>query len=201
MQSVIYTIGHSNHELADFLALVDQRGVEVIADVRSSPYSRRYPQYQHDALRASLQAHDLRYVFLGRELGARREEAACYVDGQARYERVAALPAFGEGIRRLLEGAREYRVALMCAEADPLDCHRAILVARHLKRQGAEVRHILRDGSLLSQDGLEARLLEEAGLDAPQLDIFGAQAGAESPLDRAYRLRGERMAYRRQRPR
>jgi uncharacterized protein (DUF488 family) len=120
----VYTVGHSSQSIEEFIASLQRHAIEVVADVRSRPYSRRFAHFSRESLQSTLKATDIGYVFLGRELGARRDEPECYVDGQAVYDRIVTLPAFAEGINRLLDGARKYRVALMCAEQDPLTCHR-----------------------------------------------------------------------------
>ncbi|MEX0713868.1 MAG: DUF488 domain-containing protein, partial [Pirellulales bacterium] len=117
-----------------------------MADVRSHPYSRRNEQFNREQLAPALEAAGIRYVFLGEELGARRVEAECYEGRQVVYRRIAALPRFQEGLTRLRQGAAVYRVALMCAEKEPLDCHRTILVCREL-REEFHIMHILADGT------------------------------------------------------
>lgn len=184
----LFTIGHSNHDPDAFLALLRGHGIDAVADVRSQPFSRRFPHFRKNALQGWLAESGVSYVFLGRELGARREEPECYVSGQVDFERVAALPAFLSGLERVEAGAARYRVALMCAEADPLQCHRAILVAPALEARGLQVKHIRRDGSLQSHTALEANLVAEV---AAEPDLFGGD-----PLERAYRIKGRSMAYR-----
>jgi uncharacterized protein (DUF488 family) len=188
----IYTIGHSGHDPDTFVALLRRHGVEAVADVRSQPFSRRFPHFRKTALADLLAAVGMRYVFLGRELGARREEPECFVDDAVRYDLVPALPAFREGLERVRRGARDYRLALMCAEGDPLQCHRSILVAPWLVRAGLDVMHILPDGNLLAHECLEEQLMEETGVAVA--DLF-----EDDPLARAYALKGRRMAYRRPR--
>jgi len=187
----VYTIGHSNHDAAAFLDLLRGQGVEAVADIRSQPFSRRYPHFRKSALVRLLAEAGIEYVFLGRELGARRDEAECYVDGVAEYDRVARLPAFRSGVERVVRGAERFRVALMCAERDPLQCHRSILVAPALRRAGLEVAHILAGGQVESHEQLEERLLEQTGT-AP--DLF-----ERAPLEHAYRSKAREMAYRRNR--
>lgn len=195
MSNSVLTIGHSAHSLEAFIALLQQHGVEVVADVRSQPYSRRFPQFSRPELQATLKSSGMQYVFLGRELGARREERQCYVDGQARYDLIARQPLFAEGLRRLANGIQQFRVALLCAEKDPLTCHRTILVCRHLKKRGFQMAHILEDGSIESQEAAEKRLLLEEGFNPDQADIFSGAIDNEAALDRAYVKRGERIAY------
>lgn len=186
----IFTIGHSTHSQEKFLELLRQHRIEVVVDVRSSPYSARMPQFSREALEVFLKQQGIKYLFLGKELGARRTETECYVNGTATYDRIARLAAFQGGVQRVLKGAGDYRVSLMCAEKDPLTCHRTILVCRDLAGKGATVKHILDDGRVESHTEAEARLMKEEKV--PEIDLF------ESPVDllnRAYKRRGEKIAF------
>jgi uncharacterized protein (DUF488 family) len=189
-QSRLFTVGHSDHSAGVFLDLLRRHGVTALADVRSSPYSRRYPQFNREALAAEVERAGIRYVFLGTELGARRSEPECYEDRKARYPLIARAPLFAEGLTRVRQGAEKYRVALMCAEKDPLTCHRAVLVCRHLRESMSGIQHIREDGRLESHDELESRLLALAGL--PEGDLFQSR---EELMERAYDWQGERIAY------
>ncbi len=135
----VFTIGHSNLEIGKFVALLKQHGIQAIADVRSSPYSQYNPQFNRELLQRALQEKSIAYVFLGRELGARRSERECYLEGRADYELISQTSAFKQGIERLIQGAARMRIALMCAEKDPIDCHRCLLVSPHLQRRGLQV--------------------------------------------------------------
>src|SRR5688572_17480831 len=130
----LFTIGHSTHSAEKFLELLRAHRIDALGDVRSNPFSAWTPQFNRTALEPALRAASVQYVFLGDDLGARRTEREAYVDGVARYERIAKLPAFQTGLDRVRKGARKFRLALMCAEKDCLECHRAILVCRHLRR-------------------------------------------------------------------
>ena len=154
----LFTIGHSTQTWEQFLELLTRHRVEAIGDVRSSPYSARFPQYNRDMLDRALRAANIRYVFLGDELGARRAERECYVDGVARYDRIARTAAFRAGLERVQTGVARFRLALMCAEKDPLECHRTILVCRQF-RNDLDIRHILSDGSLETHADAETRLI------------------------------------------
>lgn len=192
----IHTVGHSNHAIGDFLALLARAGIDAVADVRSVPYSRRFPQFSREPLQAALHEAGIAYVFLGRELGARRDEPEAYAGDRADYERIARLPAFTQGLERLQDGATRHAVAVMCAERAPLDCHRTVLVARRLAERGVEVRHLLADGGIEPHAETEWRLLAITGQDAPDLLAAADDLPAE-PLARAYVLRGRELAYRR----
>lgn len=116
MNNCVYTIGHSNHPTDAFVALLRLHSISAICDVRSHPYSRHYPQYSKDALKNALADAGIAYVFLGKELGARSNNPACYKQGRVQYERLAQEPSFSEGLRRLIQGMGRYKIALMCAE-------------------------------------------------------------------------------------
>jgi uncharacterized protein (DUF488 family) len=187
--ATLYTVGHSNHSIGKFIGLLSANGITAVADVRSRPFSRRYPQFNKERLAAVLAQHNIAYVFLGKELGARSEDPSCYENGKVQYGRLAATPAFKAGIERVLAGAQKFRVALMCAEKEPLDCHRTLLVSRALESVGAEIAHILADGSLESQQKTMSRLVGLVGLSKEDLfqhnDLIAA----------ACRLREDKIAY------
>lgn len=176
----ILTVGHSTHELEHFLALLTAHDVTAVADVRSVPASRFTPQFNRDPLKRALRTAGIRYVFLGRELGARSDDPSCYVDGQVRYGRLAKTSSFRDGIARLLTGRESQRIAVMCAEQDPLDCHRTVLVARVLADHQASVQHIHGDGHLESHDDAMMRLMAAFNLDEPDLFHTTAERLAEA---------------------
>jgi uncharacterized protein (DUF488 family) len=194
-QRSLLTIGHSDHAAGAFIDLLQQHGVTALTDVRTSPYSRRYPQFNREALSADLERSGIRYVFLGAELGARRSEPECYADGKAQYSLIARSPLFAQGLERVRQGADKYRIALMCAEKDPLTCHRAILVCRHLRDSILLIQHIREDGRLESHEELEARLLAVSG--RAEGDLFRSRAEL---LEEAYDWQGDRIAYEEARP-
>ena len=123
-------------------------GATAVADVRSAPVSRFSPHFNKAAFAAALAARGIDYIFLGRELGGRPEQKAMYTQGVADYEKMAVTPDFHAGIARMAEAAEQSRVAAMCSEADPLDCHRCLLVARALVGAGVEIAHILASGEV-----------------------------------------------------
>jgi len=192
----VYTIGHSTQSISAFVSLLRQYDVNAVADVRSHPHSTRSPHFSQGALQASLEASGIRYVFLGRELGARRDEKECYVNGQAKYEKIAVLPVFASGIERLLSGAKKYRIALMCAEQDPLTCHRTILVCHELKKHDVMIKHICRNGTLETHENAERRLVSEEFGGADQRDMFAASCSPSEMLEQAYARRADSIAYR-----
>src|SRR5258708_6087685 len=164
MTRIRYLSGHAKGTGEHWLGLLDQDGITAVADVRSQPYSRYNPQFNREVLASALKNSGRDYVFLGQELGARSEDRACYRDGRAQYALIAQTPLFESGIERLLAGMEKFRVAILCAEKEPLGCHRSILIARYLHERGICVRHILEDGSLEDHEASLLRLLALHGM-------------------------------------
>lgn len=167
---MIFTVGHSNHSLERFLHLLAGARITAIADVRSKPHSRWSPQFNKHALASALGRQDIAYVFLGRELGGRPEDPALLLNGKPDYDAMARSESFRSGIERIIEGAKTHRIALMCAERDPLDCHRFLLVGRHLASRSLPVAHILASGDVEAQGQTESRFRARNPVD----DLFGA---------------------------
>jgi len=186
----VLTIGHSAHPWERFAALLQGAGVTAIGDVRTSPYSRRSPHFNRDQLREKLRQVGVAYVFLGGELGGRPKEPKLYSNGVADYEGMAKSAEFSKGLRRVIEGAKDYRIALLCSEQDPLSCHRCLLVGRALANHGVEVRHILSQGAVKTQAEIEHRLLELHGQDAH--DLFLPRT---DKLAAAYRAQARKVAF------
>ena len=155
MPMVIYTVGHSTHTAEDFLRLIAAHQIEVVADVRSRPYSRYNPHFNRDALKNLLQEAGIRYLFYGRELGGKPQDIDRPLADELVWEHLRSRPQFQEGLARLLDEARQARVCVLCAEADPSRCHRGQLLSPELEAQGAQIRHILADGSLLDHGDLK----------------------------------------------
>lgn len=187
---MLFTIGHSTHDVEYFLMLLQKHHITAVADVRSSPYSKFAPQFIQENIRRSLRNVHISYVFLGKELGARSPDAACYINGKVQYARLAQQKVFIEGARRVMNGMYKHRIALMCAEKDPIECHRALLVARYFFNQGIEVSHILADGDLETHKALEERLLKVHKM--AENDLFLSQADR---LLQAYLRQEDKVAY------
>lgn len=188
----ILTIGHSNHEPLAFVELLRINKVTALVDVRSSRRSR-FPQFNEPELAALLRRHRLYYLAMGNELGARRAEPEAYSDGTVDFEKVRSLPIFQSAVRRLVEGAASQRIALMCAEKEPLDCHRTLLVCRALRDEQVAIAHILADGSLEQAHETESRLLRLMKLEP---SLFDPETAREGLILQAYRQRGYEIAYR-----
>jgi uncharacterized protein (DUF488 family) len=188
----LYTIGHSNHSFELFVELLRQHRIDAVGDVRSSPYSRYVPHFNQAALKPALERAGIAYLFLGKELGARPEDASIYVDGRVSYARLAQRAAFRAGLETVRAETAARRLALMCAEKDPLACHRTILVCRNLRASQLYPQHILADGTLEASDAAERRLYGMFKL-APNL--FDGEAEI---IEQAYDRQAERIAFARE---
>ena len=188
----LFTIGHSTLEFPCFVGLLKRHRVDVVADVRSRPHSR-LEDFSRPTLEAELKSSGVRCLFLGAELGARRNEPECYVGDRADYERIARLPAFAAGLDRLERESRSSVTAIMCAEKDPLDSHRAILVCRQLSRRGWRIDHIVAEGELESHSTAERRLVREMNIERT---LFEPDLTENEMIEQAYDKRASRIAYR-----
>lgn len=191
----VLTIGHSILGSDAFLTMLENAKVTAIADVRSSPYSRRLPHFNQDELRPALMRSGIKYVFLGKELGGRPRAAHLYCNGVADYEKMVLEPGFLTGIDRVIAGSQDHKIALMCSERNPLDCHRCLLVGRSLSERGISVGHILSNGHIAEQQDIEEQLL--ALYNNATDDMFSTH---EETVSRAYRLRANAVAYRDSQP-
>lgn len=185
----IFTIGHSTLSIDAFLSALTVNGVNAVADVRSAPFSRFNPVFNRDSLKRELKMRGIHYVFLGKELGGRPADPACYENGRASYSRMAQTGLFKAGLDRVIQGSISHRIALMCSEGDPLNCHRTLLIARALCERGLAVVHIERNGQSARQEDIEARLIRVAGLSE---DLLRSH---DEVLAEAYEIQAKRVAY------
>ena len=192
----VFTIGHSNHSLEAFLALLAKHGVTAVADVRSAPFSRFCPQFNRDPLQAALKEGGILYTFLGRELGGRSDDPDHYRRGRICYKLMAQTRRFQDGVARVVDGAARHRIALTCAEKEPLDCHRTLLVAWELAARGVSVAHILAGGELEPHERTLDRLLAQFDLN-PAGDLFQSrEESREELLAHARERQAQRVAFR-----
>jgi len=173
---MIKTIGHSTHSIERFVDLLKNGGVEVLIDVRSMPWSRRHPQFGKERLSKSLEAAGLSYIWEGAALGGK---GGSYLEAAQR-------PVFTEALDRLIDRAKSMTVCLMCAEKEPLDCHRTVLVSRRLAERGVTVEHLLADGHTRPHHEVEETLLARKAGD----DLFDDRTQL---LARAYDARERAM--------
>lgn len=202
-KDILYTVGHSNRTIEEFLSILKSHHIQAIADVRSKPYSRYVPQYNREQLSKRLRQENIYYVFLGKELGAHREEEDSYaiVEGggiRVDFEKTSQSDIFQEGINRLKVGVNKMLTAIMCAEKDPLECHRTLLVAHYAYLQGAfhDIVHIIDNQTVETRSQLEERLLKKESREiekANQLLLFERTKQEECLIEMAYKIRSQRM--------
>ena len=157
MMTELFTIGHSNHDLLDFLNILKQHRIEILVDVRSDPHSRYAPQFNKSSIQRSVEAAGISYRYSGAYVGGKPKDAQLHTpSGTPDYDKLAATPAFQNELRTIINIAQSKRTALMCSEADPMSCHRERIIAQVLRSWGVKVTHIMPDGTITQavQQGL-----------------------------------------------
>jgi uncharacterized protein (DUF488 family) len=170
-RQIIYTVGYAGHDRDSLLGLFKAHGITAVADIRTFKRSSYWTAFDSDSFGPFLREQGIAYVFMGDVMGGKPQIPDLYPDGQLNYGLMASRPDFKSGIERLVAGAGKYRICLMCAEKDPLDCHRTLLIAPALKEAGFDLRHLV-EGRVEDQSETEARMIAINGGDAP--DLFAA---------------------------
>lgn len=200
----LFTIGHSSLELDGFLKILLTHDAKVVCDVRSRPGSFRFPQFNREPLEACLASALIQYEFLGETLGGRPSDPRAYnADGIVNYEERRKAADFRTGINRVLELSLASNIAVMCAEEDPLQCHRFLMICPALLDRGVMPSHIRRGGELESQREAEDRLLklhDLAAFDSGSLFISERDVALQDALRRqaqefAFRASPEAIEY------
>jgi uncharacterized protein (DUF488 family) len=196
-QNQIFTIGHSNHDINYFKSLLNKYYINSVIDVRTSPFSKLYPQFNKEILKASLKDDEIYYIHLPAEFGARRtNQDLLDEDGKVDFKKIWDTEIFKKGLEKISTGIEQgYQIALMCAESDPFECHRFSMVSYPLVKLGYIVTHILKDGTTIDNSELEKRLLEKYKKVLPVNDLFTNTVTDEIRLEYAYRLRNKDIAF------
>lgn len=197
---LLYTIGHSQHELEYFYNLLKKYNINNLLDVRSTPYSKYAEAYNKEQLRNSLSVKGIKYSFMGKFFGARPDNIELYnEEGYLDFEKVAKSDLFIKGMENVLLGLEKgNNIALMCTEKDPIDCHRAIMVSRAFSLNGIDIKHILPNGKIQTQQELDERLLDKYFPNRAQLSLFNYNDEITSDEDNvklAYRERNKEIGY------
>ena len=192
---IIYTVGHSTHPIEYFITLLKQHGVNCIVDVRSLAASRFNPQYNKKSLNASLEQHEIKYFHFAEPFGARQTDPDFLNEtGQVDFKKIRASDKFGKGIMSLKELARQGNIiSLMCAEGEPLDCHRFLMISPALT--DFEVKHILKENRVVTQSQLEEKLLKSYSKKKAVPDMFHKGGTVQKELDDAYEFCSKKIAY------
>lgn len=185
----LYTIGYSSFQLRDFIKILMKEEVNALADVRSRPYSKTFPDYNMNNLKMSLKPYHIAYVPMCDQLGAQPKNPSVYTDGHVDFNKFAKSDTFLEGCERLKNGLTNYTICIMCAEKDPLTCHRAILVAHNMKSLYPKINiYHIQPKIIESHSDMEFRLLAVTG--NQQNSLMG-----ENPLENAYAKQARKIAY------
>ena len=193
----LYTVGHSTHELSDFIALLKKHNIDTIVDVRSTPYSQFASQYNREPLKNYLKDNQINYIFMGDSLGARHtDNTLLFDDGKVNFQKVQQTQSFQDAIARLDDGmAKGHKISLMCSEKEAFDCHRFGMISAYLAKHEVDVKHIYPDEVILQQQ-MEDKLLEKYSKKIFKSDSMFETADSEgSPLERAYALRNQDIGY------
>ena len=194
--NALFTVGHSSMEAAEFTRLLATHGVEVVMDVRSQPVSGRFPHFTGAVLEKILLSEGIAYQFLGEELGGRPGDPAAYgPDGVVNYRACRRSYAFSAGVERIERELQSRSIALMCAEEDPLECHRFLMICPELVTLGLHPLHIRRDGKIETQETAEDRLLRSTGFGHVAANTLfpAARVGA---IEEALELQARKYAFR-----
>lgn len=194
---VIFTVGHSTHQLDFFLSLIKEYDVNCIIDVRSVAASSYNPQYNQEPFKNYLKNHGVTYMHFPEEFGARFNDPDLLDDeGKVDFEKVRKSYNFKMGVERLWQGLEKgFKMALMCSESEPLDCHRFSMVSLALVKDGFDVKHIMKDKSLKSNNDLEKTLLKKYDKKLPKPDMFNPDISVEDQLKEAYRLKNKEIGF------
>lgn len=195
----LYTIGHSTHQTAYFISLLKQFHIDYLLDVQSIPYSKYAEHFNRENIYSTLISEGIQYYFMGKYFGARPQTTALYDnDACLDFEKVRESPDFIAGIKNVCLGlCQGHNIALMCTEKNPINCHRAILVARAFALRKVYANHILSNGEIMTQLELDENLLQKYFPDRNQLTLFTAEReiSEEKYVSEAYKLRNKEIGY------
>ena len=195
--NILYTIGHSNHTISHFIGLLECHKINMVVDVRSAPYSRYCSQFNKNDISSSLEAVNIQYMFLGRKLGARPNVPECYEGGCVDFKLIAERKEFKDGLGLLLTCIGKYHIALMCAEKEPLECHRTVLICRKLNENNLSIKHILEDGRIEDHHDTERRLVKMLKI---ELTLFEPGKMESDLIEQAYDQQSQNISHRSQEP-
>lgn len=198
MKDMLYTIGHSQHKTEYFIEMLNEYNINYILDVRSTPYSQFASEYNRENIKATLSGAGIQYAFMGNYFGARQEDRSLYTsEGYLDFDKVRKSARFQLGLHSVVKGIKSgNKIALMCTEKEPIECHRAIMVARTFFEIGIDVQHILQNKELQSHAELNRQLLDIYYPDRYQISLFSEKNRSEEEnLIEAYKLQNRKIGY------
>lgn len=195
MVNALYTIGYHSFSPEEMSDILRRHHIGALVDVRAWPSSRLYPEFNASSFAPFLRKQGIYHLCMGENLGVRPSDPACYTSDRADYEKIASSSGFASDLERLRKGLQKFPLCLMCKEADPAFCHRAILVAWQFNLRYPEIPvwHFLENGVTISQKQLDAQLMKGKGGNCSWL----LEADFERERTKAYRKRGEKIAWKR----
>jgi len=193
----IFTIGHSSHPIEYFLELLKTHGIDTVIDVRSVPASNYNPQFNKQNLLSYLKQNYINYMHFGKEFGARQEDESILDDeGIVNFELFRKTYRFQQGIERIENGIlKGYSIALMCSEANPLECHRFSMISVYLEEIGITVKHILKNKSIKLHKELETELLKLFAKNIMEPSLFESAGNAKNSIKSAYELHNKQVGW------
>ena len=192
----LFTIGHSNHSLENFMKILLDNNIHYVLDVRSNPHARFVPHFNEKQLSHYLNSINVNYANMGKYFGARQTQKEYYSqEGYLDFELFRESDVFQIGLNTTLKLLEKSNVLLLCMERDPIDCHRAIMVGRGFELSRIKVNHILFDSTIITQDELNHRLLDKYFPARDQLSLFSNQEKDSELLINAYRNRNKEIGY------
>lgn len=196
--SIIYTIGYSAFKIDGFIEVLKRYGIQCIIDVRSVPYSKNYACYNREVLKETLKIAGIRYRNYADEFGARQTDKCFFSkEGYLDFKKYTKSDKFNKGYEQICKGIEMgYTFALMCAEVDPIDCHRNIMIAREFSERGFEIKNIMKSGGTQSQTEIEKRLLNKYFGERNQVSLFGDMVEEAELINNAYNLKNKEIGYR-----
>lgn len=193
----IYTIGYSSFKIEDFVQTLKNNNITCVIDVRSNPFSEYFQDYNKDILEKKLKKENIMYRNYKKEFGARQEDPSFYPKGYLDFDLFTKSEQFNEGLLKIAKGIEMgFSFVLMCAEKDPITCHRNIMVAKAFKERGYNIKHILFDGSIESQDDIEKRMIKEYFPERNQMALFDENKSDEDLIKASYNKKNEEIGYR-----
>ena len=198
MGKTIYTIGYSGFSLVDFIQELRNHNINVVIDVRSYAYSERYPDYNKTTIEKSLNKAGIYYKNYAKEFGARQDNMAFYSsEGYLDFDIFSKSEQFQNGVTKIVDSTEKgYKIVFMCAEKEPIQCHRTILVARAFDKLGFSVIHLMPKGITKNQRQIDEELLKKYFPNIGQMTLFDDQMSDEECLDAAYKKQNEQIGYR-----
>ena len=195
----VYTIGYTAFEINSFINVLKKYEISCLIDVRSVPKSSYYKDFDDTNLSFLLKKHGILYRNYKQEFGARQEDKSFYnKKGYLDFDVFSNSEQFKSGINKIRKAQQlGHIVCLLCAEKDPINCHRAILIGRNLDKNGFCVRHILANEKYCEQSEIDMRLLEKYFPNRKQLSLFNENnLTDDEALEKAYQLKNEEIGFR-----